>query len=517
MKMKKYILPMLPALLLASCSNDEPAPAANGDSAAAVVNADIAGMRKSRAYDDQWEANDKIGISGTTGDVTYTNVPYVTAGDGAFTALNGVAEGIFFQNKEEAVFSAYYPYNEDVTADNRIIEANTTVQAVADSHPVVDFDFLYATGAKGSVTNPGLSFTGNAAFSHRMAQLVINVTPDKESGFEGIDILENGTATLDGLALDGQFDTESGEAEATGEPAAWTLTGNVDQTIAAATGTATSMMIVFPQKQGDVKYSIEHEGVKYSCLLDLNLEAGHRYTYSIALKKTGLTVIDSVITDWIDEDGGDIDAGIEPDADPFEGHEAVLMRAASDDAPALYFATCNLGADNDEAAGLFYWWGDTEGHADATDFYFGGSYNKAIFTYNKSVEELGDILTADGVLSAEYDAAQVNWGGAWRLPTAEELQWLLNNCTRKKVTRESGRIGHEFTSKETGNTIFLPLAGNLKAEWFQSDNDVAGYWSSNPDTRDALKSQILSIAGFGPSVRSLTRDNGYSIRAVATL
>ena len=66
-------------------------------------------------------------------------------------------------------------------------------------------------------------------------------------------------------------------------------------------------------------------------------------------------------------------------------------------------------------------------------------------------------------LDPEDDAAHVNWGGSWRMPTNAEFEELLNtsNCTWTWTTL-NGVSGYKVVSKKSGyagNWIFLPAAG----------------------------------------------------------
>ncbi len=452
----KYLLYALPALMLGACSNEEQVPAMNEADGAAVVRADIAGMMVSRAHDSAWDAGDKVGISGTMGAVAYVNVPYTTQGDGAFAASEGVAKGIFFQNKEEVSFSAYYPYSAAVDADNAEIAANTTDQSESKS-----FDFLFADGAKGSVDNPAINFIGDAAFSHKMTQLVVKVTPDTDSGFDAETALAKGKNYLIGLKSEGKFNTTTGVAE--GEAADWALNENVTPTEDGLS--LTYAMILFPQQVADgITYRIEYDGAAYSCTLNPALEAGKRYTYNVTLKKTGLTVASSTITDWSDEEAVDVNGGMEG-ADPFNGHEAVLMRKATENAPALYVATCNLGASTPYEEGLYFWWGDVVGHVPGDGFLFNTQNQEIITTYKTSgqLEKLG-IVGKGNILTPDYDAAQSQWGGAWRMPTNDDMYWLIEseNCTWEWDENIEGHSGYWVTSNSTGNKIFLPKTGTIE-------------------------------------------------------
>ena len=53
----------------------------------------------------------------------------------------------------------------------------------------------------------------------------------------------------------------------------------------------------------------------------------------------------------------------------------------------------------------------------------------------------------------------VPWGGAWRTPTASELQELLNKCSWE-MTVSDGVKGYKVTGPN-GNAIFLPLGGSI--------------------------------------------------------
>lgn len=59
-------------------------------------------------------------------------------------------------------------------------------------------------------------------------------------------------------------------------------------------------------------------------------------------------------------------------------------------------------------------------------------------------------------LEPEDDAATVNWGGAWRMPTKEEQVELIIECNWTLDTM-NGVDGYTVTGPN-GNSIFLPIA-----------------------------------------------------------
>ena len=113
----------------------------------------------------------------------------------------------------------------------------------------------------------------------------------------------------------------------------------------------------------------------------------------------------------------------------------------------VYWASCNLGASKPEEYGNYYAWGETSPKSDyTTDNY---SY------YNSSTTEYINI--GSEISGTEYDAAHVNLGGDWRMPTKDEMQELKSKCTWKWI-QISGINGYQVTGP-SGKSIFLPAAG----------------------------------------------------------
>ncbi|MBQ7388798.1 MAG: hypothetical protein IJW01_05480 [Paludibacteraceae bacterium] len=93
------------------------------------------------------------------------------------------------------------------------------------------------------------------------------------------------------------------------------------------------------------------------------------------------------------------------------------------------WATCNVGATSPEKYGNYYAWGETEPKTTytwATYKWCNGSYDTQTKYCTDSSRGTVDNKT---VLELADDAANVNWGGAWRMPTDAECQELIDNCT----------------------------------------------------------------------------------------
>ena len=144
------------------------------------------------------------------------------------------------------------------------------------------------------------------------------------------------------------------------------------------------------------------------------------------------------------------------------------------------WATMNVGASKPEGSGGYYAWGETttkNTYDWSTYKYCNGSY-KSLTKYNNS----SSYGTVDNKTTLELsdDAARANWGGAWRMPTDEEVAELCEQCTWI-WTNQNGVKGYKVISKNNGNCIFLPASG-FRDDSFLSNIDNGYYWSSSLDT-----------------------------------
>lgn len=258
-----------------------------------------------RAANTVWAADDAIGVSGTSGEKPYVNVKYVTtAGSGAFTVVNNPGEdnAIYFQNKDDVTFTAYYPYDgENGTAPgtNGIISKSITVaEQTADGQ--AKFDYLFAT-ATGSSANPDVKFQ----FKHCMSRIILNFQRGN-----GIASLGDLMYEINALALNGTFNTKTGETAAE-NVALETLTLSVPYNAAAMSST----LIVFPQQASGANISITMNGVDYTGTIDYpenadngntrELRAGYSYTYNVKMNNGSLGIELADINEW--GNGGNTD------------------------------------------------------------------------------------------------------------------------------------------------------------------------------------------------------------------
>ena len=191
--------------------------------------------------------------------------------------------------------------------------------------------------------------------------------------------------------------------------------------------------------------------------------------------------------------------------DPYNGHEYVDLGLS------VKWATCNVGAVSPEDYGDYFAWGETE----PKDYYDWSTYKWCNGSYDTLTKYCTDSKygTVDNktVLDLEDDAAHVNWGGDWRMPTKAEQDELYNNCTWEWTT-QNGVNGYKVTSKINGNSIFLPAAGYCGYGGVLGQGGYGYYWSSTPNGR-CIAYYLFFNSGY-QFVDYSGRLNGYSVRAV---
>ena len=149
------------------------------------------------------------------------------------------------------------------------------------------------------------------------------------------------------------------------------------------------------------------------------------------------------------------------------------------------WATCNVGADKPEDSGLLFQFGRVDG-------YTYNDSNNQFRTDDQNTQDTGNEYipkTASGktynvgeTLQPADDAANVNMGGAWKMPTKDQLEELYGNTTRK-VETINGVQGMLFTSTKPGyegKQLFIPFGGywNNRNDGFNYIRFVANIWSS---------------------------------------
>ena len=161
------------------------------------------------------------------------------------------------------------------------------------------------------------------------------------------------------------------------------------------------------------------------------------------------------------------------------------------------WANLNLGANYTAGAGARYAWGETSTKETYTqsNYRFGSNALSPTKYTNDTIQ----------ILENADDAAYVNWGNRWHIPSKDEWRELKNYCNYSRVTR-GGVEGMLVTSRSTGNSIFIPLA-----EYWTNTLDYAPAYGSYQN-QYATTCEFSYYTQFGEY--SEYRYNGLYIRPV---
>ena len=190
------------------------------------------------------------------------------------------------------------------------------------------------------------------------------------------------------------------------------------------------------------------------------------------------------------------------------------------------WATCNIGASSPEEIGDYFAWGETETKENYSlktyKFFskfekeYGFDKVKKVVKYN--FDETYDLVDGKATLDSEDDAAHVNWGGKWRMPTIDEWKELCDTMYCSSTpTIQNGVKGFKVTSVKNGNSIFLPITGLRRGSELWHEGEIGYYWSSSRDPRDVATysrclhfDDVAPVMGWGINIRS----DGLCIRPV---
>ena len=289
MNKKTFSAVALAALLLTACQNDEETMQTDTRVALQVTS----GIQ-TRAFDNQWEKNDEIGIFGfTQGDAptqAYSNVKYVTAGgNGRFTP-DGTT--IYLPVDDSYLdFVAYYPHTTDL--ENGIYTVD-----VEDQSDLSTIDLM----AAGTQTADRSKNTVAFNFEHKLSKIVLSFDAGDGMALSELAGMKVQLTNQQTLAT---FDVTQPDGEVvvgTNTPATLTLNTTDDG--------MSSEGIVLPSANFD-NMTLHLELADESSFFNWDLknsqnadkfEAGKKYVYDITVNRSGLGVT-ATITDWTPGNG----------------------------------------------------------------------------------------------------------------------------------------------------------------------------------------------------------------------
>ena len=193
------------------------------------------------------------------------------------------------------------------------------------------------------------------------------------------------------------------------------------------------------------------------------------------------------------------------------------------------WATTNVGASSPEECGYYFSWGEIEPRTGEDPYWDNNKYKWSVNQWNTMTKyctssKYGKV---DGKTELEPgdDAAKVNWGPMWRMPSSEQLQELIDECTWQWDTSNKGYL---VKSKKNGKSIFLPVTnyysngqifsqgnqGNLGYYWTRTLNETSSckayylfFYKSNNQTSNNQTSSTLECTDGD-------RYSGFAVRAV---
>ncbi|MBR4730163.1 MAG: formylglycine-generating enzyme family protein [Prevotella sp.] len=158
------------------------------------------------------------------------------------------------------------------------------------------------------------------------------------------------------------------------------------------------------------------------------------------------------------------------------------------------WANMNVGASRPEEYGKYFAWGETLEKGS----YTWDNYMCPEATCGKSGDPVFDLVgdKAD-IAGTKFDAATINWGASWEMPTAKQIEELFFNCNSSLVTI-NGVVCRKLKSQINGNEIIFPLAGARWYESFAYEGTLGYYWSST-----------LRQGGYVSPGRFIVRENDH--------
>ena len=265
------------ALLLGACTQDELADdnRLSKEEYPIVIHAtglSVEAAPSTRAsVDGDWQGVNSVALK--IGDAVKEYTVTATDADGYKSAtLSRENDPYYWTSRDPITVSAWWPFN------NADITQMPAVKVAEDQSKLADFqnsDFISAENRKVEFNNPTLEFT------HRTARVAIELKPG--TGFTSVD---GATVSLVSLSADN------------GNPTAiktYNASGNTYEALTAPQIVAAGKPFV-KVKLGSGTFYFRPQN-------DVVLEAGSRYTYTIKVNATGLTLEGCTIGNWVDGGG----------------------------------------------------------------------------------------------------------------------------------------------------------------------------------------------------------------------
>ena len=173
----------------------------------------------------------------------------------------------------------------------------------------------------------------------------------------------------------------------------------------------------------------------------------------------------------------------------------------------------NVGAASPEDYGAFFSWGNTEPHYPNRDnMDWGDDDNGFDYSFDSDTYKETEGYKLEGNIDTAHDAARINMGEPWQMPTDDQFKELYDNCdwVRKTI---NGVNGYLVTSKVNGNAIFFPASGYWLGASLYNRGTNGLYWSSTFGSASNVCYLYFNSGAVFPQYYR-NRWYGFSVRAV---
>ena len=177
------------------------------------------------------------------------------------------------------------------------------------------------------------------------------------------------------------------------------------------------------------------------------------------------------------------------------------------------WATCNVGANSPDEYGDYFAWGEMQEKRDysCNTYKYGGEYSVTKYCTNS---ECGTV-DFNSELETMDDAATVNWGSGWQMPSYEQFDELIADYYTTTIrTTMNGVYGRKITSKSNGNSIFLPAAGYRDGTSLNDAGRCGYYWSRSLSEISSCHAYSLYFIPSCNDIGNIFRYYGQSVRPV---
>ena len=188
------------------------------------------------------------------------------------------------------------------------------------------------------------------------------------------------------------------------------------------------------------------------------------------------------------------------------------------------WATFDIGATKVGEYGKYFQWGDTQGYTSSqvgsgggkkyfywSDYKYCDDSATTLTKYNND-SSYGTVVDNKTVLESTDDAATVNMGNGWRMPTEAEYTELINACNQTWDNTNNWKI---FTLKtDSTKQLVFPASGRgfYGSVRYQGSNGC--FWSSSLDTSYPSNGRDLYVDSGNGSMSDYDRSIGFCVRGV---